>query len=50
MADLTDDEKIKLITDNLEEVLNPEIFEDVIRKEKRPLEIYWGMPCRRDAA
>ncbi|KAI9832812.1 MAG: hypothetical protein M1826_000978 [Phylliscum demangeonii] len=34
--------KISLITQNLQEVLKPEILEDVIRKHHRPLKIYWG--------
>ena len=36
------DEKIALIKANLQEVLKPEIIEDVINKQDRPLAIYWG--------
>ena len=36
-------EKIALITQNLQEVLRPDIVEDVIVKQNRPLKIYWGM-------
>lgn len=42
-SEMTGEERIKLITTNLQEVLNPEIMEDIILKEKRPLTIYWGM-------
>lgn len=40
---LTADEKIALIHENLQEVLKPEIIEDVIRRQNRPLIIYWGI-------
>jgi len=40
---LSADEKIALIKENLQEVLKPEIIEDVIKKQNRPLIIYWGM-------
>ncbi len=36
------DERIALIQENLQEVLKPEIIEDVISRQKRPLVIYWG--------
>ena len=39
---LTAEEKIVLINENLQEVLKPEIIEDVIKKQNRPLRIYWG--------
>lgn len=39
---LSPDESIALIHENLQEVLRPEIIEDVIKKENRPLKIYWG--------
>lgn len=39
---LTVDEKIALINENLQEVLKPEIIDDVIRRQNRPLIIYWG--------
>lgn len=35
-------ENFELIKSNLQEVLNPEIIEDVLREGKRPLSIYWG--------
>jgi len=38
----TPQEKFKLIKDNLQEVLNPEIIEDILNKNERPLRIYWG--------
>ena len=34
--------KIALINEHLQEVLKPEIIEDVIVKQNRPLAIYWG--------
>ena len=43
MADtLSAQEKIALIHENLQEILKPEIIEDVIIKQTRPLVIYWG--------
>lgn len=36
------DERIALIQENLQEVLKPEIIEDVINRQKRPLVVYWG--------
>lgn len=36
------EDKLALITTNLQEVLNPEIIEDVLKNQKRPLVIYWG--------
>lgn len=44
---LSADERIALINQNLQEVLKPEIIENVIKKENRPLVIYWGaiMSC-----
>lgn len=35
-------QKLSLIKENLQEVLKPEILEDVIEKQGRPLRIYWG--------
>ena len=35
-------EKIALIKENLQEVLKPEILEDVLVKQDRPLKVYWG--------
>lgn len=43
---LTADEKIALINENLQEVLKPEIIDDVIRRQNRPLIIYWGISTR----
>ncbi|MCJ1253548.1 hypothetical protein MMC24_001360 [Lignoscripta atroalba] len=39
---LSAQEKIALIHENLQEVLKPEIIEDVIVRQNRPLVIYWG--------
>jgi tyrosyl-tRNA synthetase len=39
---MTPEESITLIKANLAEVLNPEIIDNVILKEKRPLRVYWG--------
>jgi tyrosyl-tRNA synthetase len=39
---MTPEESIALIKANLAEVLHPEIIEDVVLKEKRPLRVYWG--------
>ena len=41
-AALKPHEKIALIKENLQEVLKPEIIEDVIIKLDRPLKVYWG--------
>lgn len=38
----TPQEKFDLIKENLQEVLNPEIIEEVLKKNERPLRIYWG--------
>ncbi|KAI9781896.1 MAG: hypothetical protein M1816_002160 [Peltula sp. TS41687] len=35
-------QKLSLVKQNLQEVLKPEILEDVIVKQGRPLKIYWG--------
>lgn len=43
---LSPQEKIALIKQNLQEVLKPEILEDVIVKQNRPLRIYWGTLIR----
>lgn len=40
---LSADEKIALVYENLQEVLKPEIIDDVIRRQNRPLIIYWGI-------
>jgi hypothetical protein len=42
MAELSAQERIALINQNLQEVLKPEILEDVIVKQGRPLIVYWG--------
>ena len=36
-------QKITLINSHLQEVLKPEIIEDVLIKQNRPLIIYWGL-------
>ncbi|KAL6921202.1 hypothetical protein ACHAPO_006098 [Fusarium lateritium] len=36
------EESLNLIKANLAEILNPEIIDDVVLKQNRPLEIYWG--------
>ena len=40
---LSREERLKLIYLNLPEVLKPEIIENIVLKEDRPLKIYWGM-------
>ncbi|EXJ95242.1 tyrosyl-tRNA synthetase [Capronia coronata CBS 617.96] len=40
--ELTPEEKLSLITDQLQEVLHKDILENVVLKEQRPLVIYWG--------
>ncbi|OQO01801.1 hypothetical protein B0A48_12274 [Cryoendolithus antarcticus] len=42
MASQTADQKMALITSNLQEVLNPEIIQEILTKNERPLKIYWG--------
>ncbi|KAI9775716.1 MAG: hypothetical protein M1839_000918 [Geoglossum umbratile] len=42
MAELSPPEKIALINQNLQEVLRPDIIEDVIVKQNRRLVVYWG--------
>ena len=39
---MTPEQSLSLIKANLAEILNPEIIDDVVRNEKRPLKIYWG--------
>lgn len=39
---LTPQEKLSLITSQLQEVLKPEILEDIVVKQDRPLCIYFG--------
>jgi hypothetical protein len=40
---MSGEEKIALITSQLQETLKRDILEDVIIKQNRPLVIYWGM-------
>ena len=40
--ELTPEEKLALIKQNLDEVMKPEIIEQIVLKEQRPLVIYWG--------
>lgn len=43
MSSVTDPkEQYKLITKNLQEVLNGQIIKNVLEVEKRPLKLYWG--------
>lgn len=39
---LSREDRLKLILQNLQEVLKPDIIEHVVLKEDRPLKIYWG--------
>ncbi|KAF5236444.1 hypothetical protein FAUST_6594 [Fusarium austroamericanum] len=39
---MTPEESLHLIKANLAEILNPDIIDNVVLNEKRPLEIYWG--------
>jgi tyrosyl-tRNA synthetase len=39
---LSPEDSIALIKSNLAEVLNPELIDDVILNQKRPLKVYWG--------
>ncbi|KAG9237602.1 tRNA synthetases class I-domain-containing protein [Amylocarpus encephaloides] len=41
-SEISPQESITLIKANLAEVLNPEIIDDVILTQKRPLKVYWG--------
>ena len=38
----TPEQKLNLIKSNLQEVLNPEIVDEIVMKDERPLKIYWG--------
>lgn len=42
---MNNDEKFQLITENLQEVIRPQVIHDVLA-EGRPLKIYWGMSQR----
>lgn len=46
-AELSAQQKYELVTSGLHEVLKPEVLEDVILKQQRPLAIYWGMMITR---
>lgn len=46
MATQTKEQKLALINENLEEVLNPEIIEKVL-DEGRNVKVYWGRFLRR---
>lgn len=37
------DERISLIQENLQETLKEEIIHDVMKRQNRPLSIYWGV-------
>lgn len=39
---MTPEESLALIKANLAEVLNPEIIDDVVLNQKRPVKVYWG--------
>lgn len=39
---MNNDEKFQLITENLQEVIRPQVIHDVLA-EGRPLKIYWGV-------
>ncbi|KAK9421934.1 putative Tyrosine--tRNA ligase [Seiridium unicorne] len=39
---MTPEESLALVKANLAEILNPEIIDNVILNEKRPLKVYWG--------
>lgn len=41
---MNNDEKFALITENLAEVIRPQLIHDVLA-EGRPLKIYWGKNC-----
>ena len=50
MADqMTGPERVALIKDQLHEVLKPEIIEDIVVKQNRPLVVYWGINWPRPA-
>lgn len=44
VADLSPDQKLELITTNLQETLNIEIIEKIVREQNRPPSVYWGAP------
>ena len=45
-APTTNEGKLALIEENLQEVLNKEILVKVLEEERRPISIYWGMLLR----
>ena len=40
--ELSPEQRLALIQTNLSEVLKPELIEDIVLNQKRPLKIYWG--------
>ena len=40
--ELSPEEKLDLITSQLQETLKPELLRDIVVNQKRPLSIYWG--------
>ena len=40
---LNPQEQLALIQANLAETMRPEIIEDIVLKQQRPLKIYWGL-------
>ena len=40
--DLSPEQKLALVKQNLAEVLKPDVLEDIVLNQKRPLKIYWG--------
>ena len=42
MSDLSPEQQVALITQNLQETLNPEILEEIVVKQRRRLVVYWG--------
>lgn len=41
--DLTPQQKLDLIKENLSEIMHLDIVEDIVLKQKRPMTIYWGV-------
>jgi len=41
-TEMSVDDKIKLIEYQLQEVLDKQIYQDILKKGERPLCIYWG--------
>ncbi|KAL9129633.1 MAG: hypothetical protein Q9217_001951 [Psora testacea] len=40
--EITPRQKLALIHENLHEILKPEIIEDIVLRQNRPLKVYWG--------